>query len=357
MKSTFTKFKTVLQKVPRICLHERQSVLTSVEINGMEVVVKRDDQRGRYYGGNKVRKLEYILADAREKNQKALITFGCVGSNHALATALYARQLGFACTCCLLPQPNSAVVRKNLSAQASQGAALHFFKNGTVMKSALPDIEKDVQKRHGAVRVIPPGGSEPLGVLGFAAAAIECIEQCQQLGIALPSDIYIPAGTCGTAAGLILGFSEAGLPLRVHAVQVTDGRFSSPDIICKLIAQTQHYIKQFDATYHGRNIYKSDFCFRPEFFGTGYGFFTPQGCEAIKRAEAVGVELEGTYTAKAFAALLHDHRVMALGKQPMYWHTYNTLDLGPLVHPNPEQVLEKGLGSYFLQDCDFQACQ
>src|SRR3989304_8286292 len=151
------------------------------KILGTRLYIKRDDLSGkkqsdgkRAYGGNKIRKLEFLLADALASNAKTIITFGCAGSNHALATSLYAHALGLKCTVLLKPQPNAQQVQKNLLYHQLHGTELLYYKNNQDRAQGTHQIIKEVTERDGIPPyIIPTGGSCPRGVLGFVKAAFE----------------------------------------------------------------------------------------------------------------------------------------------------------------------------------------
>ena len=137
------------------------------------VLVKRDDLSGKLYGGNKVRKLEYLLQRAKQRGAKRVATFGTVASNHALATALYASELQLECTCLLSHQsktPN-APLALNLHLQ-NQTEIVEF---GGPRSQRIATMRRYLQGRHSWV--IPAGGSSWLGVIGFVNAALELAEQ------------------------------------------------------------------------------------------------------------------------------------------------------------------------------------
>ena len=147
--------------------------------------IKRDDLSGKIYGGNKIRKLEFILGNALRTQVKEVLTFGAAGSNHALATAIYAKQLGLKSISMLVPQPNAQYVRRNLLMSYYCGAELHLLPNIPFIAPLTNPAVLYQLLRHGLKRgqfpmVIPMGGSSPLGSVGFVNAAFELKETNHQ---------------------------------------------------------------------------------------------------------------------------------------------------------------------------------
>ncbi|HDP35458.1 MAG TPA: pyridoxal-phosphate dependent enzyme, partial [Candidatus Hydrogenedentes bacterium] len=193
-----------------------------------ELHIKRDDLSGNPYGGNKVRKLEFLLAHAVAHGYKEVLTFGAAGSNHALATALYAKPLGLRCISMLVPQPNSHGLRKNLLLSLHAGAELHYAPG--MVPTAFATIKQLCVHKIRAGKLpymIPPGGSSPLGLIGFVNAALELRDQIEAGMLPEPDSIYAASGTMGTVVGLLLGLQAAGLPTQVVAVRVTAAQFTS----------------------------------------------------------------------------------------------------------------------------------
>jgi 1-aminocyclopropane-1-carboxylate deaminase/D-cysteine desulfhydrase-like pyridoxal-dependent ACC family enzyme len=287
--------------------------------------VKRDDRCARPYGGNKVRKLEFLLADALLHGHESVFTFGVAGSNHAVATAIYAGQVGLDASLLLTPQSNSSFVGRNLRLGRWAGARqVHCPSEADAVRTARILGLRGRGSRPAPYR-IPGGGSSPLGAVGFVSAGLELAAQVRAGLLPEPDCIYLALGTIGTAAGLALGLAAAGLRTRLVCVRVVRPDIASP--------------QRFRALYHGaaRLLHRKNPHFglvpldrtrlelRHEFFGPGYARFTPEGMAALGFArDALGLGLEGTYTAKAFACLLADLEAGRLaGRNLVFWHTYN----------------------------------
>src|SRR5688572_24508454 len=171
--------------------------------SSVELWVKREDRAGAVYGGNKVRKLEFLLGDARARARRRVVTIGGWGSNHALATALYARELGLGCALHLFPQPVTDAVRANLRADLAAGARVHVMP--TV--AAVPVVAASAHLARGT-SYVAGGGSSALGSLGWMSGADELVEQVAA-GLPPPDVIYVALGSCGTVAGLLAGLRDA----------------------------------------------------------------------------------------------------------------------------------------------------
>ncbi len=289
--------------------------------------VKRDDISGEAYGGNKVRKLEFLLARARALGASSVLTFGAAGSNHALATAIYARQLGMEAISMMVPQQNAPNVQRNLLRGHAAGATLRLF-GGRKMVSA-GTIQEVIERRQsglGRPVIIPAGGSAPLGVVGFVNAAFELREQIEAGLIAEPDCIYVASGTMGTCVGLLLGLAAAGLRTRVVAVRVTTAPYTTPEKARKLYARTQGLLRRADRRFPVIPFPESQFNLRDEFLGEGYARPTEAGTAAVRLVQEMeGVLLEGTYTGKALACLLADAASGVLeNEQVLFWNTYSS---------------------------------
>ncbi|MEZ6189022.1 MAG: pyridoxal-phosphate dependent enzyme [Planctomycetota bacterium] len=186
---------------------------------GCELWIKRDDRSGAPYGGNKVRKLELLLARALQDGARTAVTIGAYGSHHALATAIYARELGLASELVLYPQPLTEHVLDDLLLDHAVGAGLTRVAHAVF----APWRSGRVATRCEAPARIPAGGSNALGTVGFVEAGLELAGQVEAGELPRPHAIVVAAGTCGTAAGLALGCELGGLATRVVAVRVVPG--------------------------------------------------------------------------------------------------------------------------------------
>lgn len=311
--------------------------------------LKRDDRCATPYGGNKVRKLEFLLADALRHDHDAVFTFGVAGSNHALATAIYAGQLGLEARLLLTPQSNSSFVGRNLKMGRWAGARQIHCATETDANRAARILQLRGRGAHPPPYRIPGGGSSPLGAVGFVNAGLELAAQVRAGLMPVPDYLYVALGTMGTAAGLALGLAAAGLRTRLVFVRVVRADIASP--------------RRFRALYHGaaRLLHRRDPRFplapldntrievRHEFIGPGYARFTEEGMAALGFARRVfGIGLEGTYTGKALACLLADLQAGRLaGKHAVFWNTYNGQPLPPAALALDYRELPPAFHRYF----------
>jgi 1-aminocyclopropane-1-carboxylate deaminase/D-cysteine desulfhydrase-like pyridoxal-dependent ACC family enzyme len=329
-------------------LYELESVL-----HGGSLYVKRDDLSGHIYGGNKVRKLEFLLGRACASARKAVLTFGCAGSNHALATAIYARQAGLDAISILLPQPNARTVRRNLMAGWHAGADLHHYLDGK--SAALGTLHQLRRRRLSDGRypeVIAPGGSSPLGALGFVNAAFELKAQIGVGEMPEPDLIYVASGTMGTVVGLTLGLEAAGLKSRIVAVRVTSPPYTSLEKAHRLFDKTNALLQKADPSFPILTFPEQRFCLRDEFLGERYALYTKDSVQAKKQVnDTEGLNLEGTYTGKAMACLLADAAKGALqDKTVLFWNTYNSQPFDTAMDTLDYHALPEAFHHYFEED-------
>ena len=303
--------------------------------NAPSILVKHDDLSSRLYGGNKIRKLEYILQRAKDRDAKRVATFGTVASNHALATALYATELDLKCTCLLSHQSKTAKAPLALNMHLQNQTEIVRF--GGARRSRVNTMRKYLQNRR--TWVIPMGGSSWLGVVGFVNAGLEVAAQFDTAGVDIPDRLYVANGTMGTAAGIALGLALANIPTEVHAVRVTHEFIANPTAMQRLINKTAAMMNRLDPTVPADIAARSKLRFRDEFFAGGYAQSNPETDRAIEFArEEIGLTLDATYSGKAMAALLHDlSRDDRAENKMMFWNTYNSSVL-PVTAEQPEDT-------------------
>jgi D-cysteine desulfhydrase len=312
--------------------------------------IKRDDLSGAVYGGNKVRKLEFLLGQAVRSRARDVMTIGFAGSNHALATAIYARQLGLGSTSLLLPQENAHYLRRNLLASYHHGATLCHYERFFGLFLGMFAHACRGMIRHGACpRLIPPGGSCPLGVVGYVNAALELKEQIAEGLLPEPDVVYVPLGSMGTSAGLIIGFKAAGLTTRVVPVRVIEEKMAGLPRMKKLINKTVSLLRRLDPSFPVIGVSRDEFHVRDDCLGEGYAHFTEK---AVRAAALVhkeqGIVLNGTYSAKAFSALVDDAgRSFLKEKTVLFWNTYNSRDLVKCAEEVDYHRLPKAFHRYF----------
>lgn len=288
------------------------------------ISIKRDDMSNLSYGGNKIRKLDYILQRAREREAKRIATFGAVGSNHALATAILAVASGFDCTCLLAPQKSTPMIARTLNMHRRIGTELIPLGRSN---DRLATYRRSLQHRR--CWVVPMGGSSWLGAVGFVNAGLELAQQIASGEIPMPARIYMANGTMGSCVGLSLGLALAELPIELHAVRVVDERFASPPAFQRLQQKTATMLRRLDPSIPADLAARSRLRWRDEFFAGGYAVSDAVTRSAVDRAATLlDLRIETTYTGKAMAALLHDLESPRYdGGHYLFWNTYNSQPL------------------------------
>lgn len=282
--------------------------------------VKRDDQSAPEYGGNKARKLEWVLGCAQQRGATRVMTFGGLGTNHGFATAFYAARLGIACELVLVDQPLTDAVRRRLLLQQAAGARLFYGRN--IPQTALVALAR--LARHPRTRIIPAGGSSTWGTLGFVNAGLELAQQIEAGQVPEPARLYVACGTGGTAVGLALGLALARLRTQVVAVLVTDILAPSRSHLLRLGRRTLALLRRAGAEI-GDSAFELRIDLDHGFVGSGYGHPTPAGVSAVRWAEQLGdLRLDGTYTGKALAALLARER--GRDEPVLFWNSYAARD-------------------------------
>lgn len=317
-----------------------------LEVGDRNISIKHDESTGVLYGGNKLRKLEYVFSQVREKQCTRLATFGAVGSNSALAVALYARQAGLDCTCFLMHQAKTAQIPATLNRHIQNGTELIRFGGG--YRKRVQTLRDNLWGRN--AWVIPMGVSSWRGTIGFVAAGLELAQQIAAGEVSKPDRIYVGTGTMGTAVGLSLGLAAAGVDTEVHAVRVSDTVITNERAMDKLTRKTVTMMRRLDTAVPGDLASRSNVRLRNDFFGDGYAHTTPAAEDAIAFArEHLGITLEATYTGKAMAALLTDLR--SPGGEALdilFWNTFCSMPAGvPAKRPLDESALPQEFLRYF----------
>lgn len=285
--------------------------------------VKRDDLSSSLYGGNKVRKLEYVLADAQRRGARTLVTTGGIGSNQGLAAALHGRALGCRVELSLAWQPVTEGVRRNLRGMIAAGARIHYATGtiGAFWNAAL--AVRALRRTGSAPYAIPLGATSALGSLGYVAAALELARQVRAGRLPEPDRIFVAAGTCGTAAGLLVGCRLAGLRSQVIGVRIAERAFTNTPLVLWEARRVAALLGRLDRAIPRIRIGWSDVTLMSGFAGPRYGAPTPDAQAAIEWA-APRLPLETTYTGKALAACLDWCRKAGQTETILFWNTFNS---------------------------------
>lgn len=292
-----------------------------------QAYIKRDDLSGEEYGGNKIRKLEFELAEARRQDAHEVMTFGCDGSNHALATGIYAKKLGMQSTSILRTQHNASYVRKNLLKSLYYGIRMYHCETLDEMEALAGSLQQEnLEKTGRMIYRIPVGGSSPLGTVGFVNAAFELKKQIDAGILPEPDYIYAAAGTLGTAAGLTIGLKALGMKTKVAAVKVNSENRINAANYAKLMNDTIALLRKADPDFPALECTPENVWIEEAYYGGDYAVFTEEGvCAANFMKEKYGISLDGTYTGKTCAAMLDAVQAPGnKGKTVLFWNTLNS---------------------------------
>jgi len=347
----FEKYPLLGQNLPFVSLGLYPTPVQELEgiSPSNRVYIKRDDMSGEEYGGNKIRKLEFVLGEALQMGAKEVLTFGCDGSNHALATGIYAKKLGMQSTSILRTQYNAKYVRKNLLKNLYYGIKLIHCETLDEMNAEAEKLQKKSLAETGlAVYEIPVGGSSPLGTVGFVNAAFELKQQIDAGLLPEPDYIYAAAGTLGTVAGLTVGISILGLKTKVIAVKVNgENRINVPAMV-SLMNDTAALLNKADPSFPAREYTADDVTIDTEYFGEDYALFTKEGANAVRfMSDKYSIDLEGTYTGKTCAAVLDAARGSGKNKVFLFWNTLNSRDPNDAAGHNDYHELPEAFRFYF----------
>jgi 1-aminocyclopropane-1-carboxylate deaminase/D-cysteine desulfhydrase-like pyridoxal-dependent ACC family enzyme len=358
MLPIFEQYPLLQERIPYVPLGEFPTPINHLihlgkQIGTDQLFLKQDGLSGLIYGGNKIRKLEFLLGDPLRKGAKEVLTFGFAGSNHALATAIYAQKLGLKSTSILLAQPNAHYVRRNLLLSHVYVAEIHHFNNETA--AYFPTIIMLIRKKlkHGKFPyIISPGGSSPLGTIGYVNAGFELKAQVAAGLMPEPDTIFVTFGTMGTAAGLMIGLKAAGLKTRIVSVRVAAQKYGNKKKFFKLLKKTEALIRSSDPSFPCLQITEDEVDIRHDFFGGEYARFTVQGIAALDLlAKTEGIRLDGTYTGKTMAALLDQvRRHRTKNEVILFWNTYNARDFSETIQGVDYHQLPRPLHQYFEKD-------
>ncbi|KJI49363.1 cysteine desulfhydrase [Enterobacter kobei] len=265
---------------------------------GRDIFIKRDDVTPMAMGGNKLRKLEFLAADALREGADTLITAGAIQSNHVRQTAAVAAKLGLHCVA-LLENPIGTRAENYLT--NGNRLLLDLFNVQVEMVDALTDPTAQLDELATRLEaqgfrpyVIPVGGSNALGALGYVESALEIAQQCE--GAVSLSSVVVASGSAGTHAGLAVGLEQ--LMPEVELIGVTVSR-SVADQKPKVFTLQQAVAEQLALKA------KADILLWDDYFAPGYGTPNEEGMEAVKLlARLEGILLDPVYTGKAMAGLI-----------------------------------------------------
>lgn len=261
----------------------------------------KDEGPSGSYGGNKVRKLEWILGAARAAHATDLLTTGATGSHHVIAVSHYARPLGMRTHAVVIPQPDTEHARVNEAAAAREGASLRKVGAPWLVPTAmLWDWAR--LSRTGTPYFIGPGGSDALGTIGWVGGGLEIAEQIAGTGV---DRVVVACGSSGTAAGILLGLRIAGSPAEVVAVRVVDRIATSTSRIRRLARAAERRLNAAGARLAPVSL---DGLRLVHDWYDGYGVENARTRDVTAEAHAHGLFVECTYTARSLGCALAEAR-------------------------------------------------
>ena len=303
--------------------------------------IKRDDISSTIYGGNKVRTLEVLFADARESGSTHIVATGAFGTNHGVATVLHAPRVNLIPEVLVWPQPGSRFARDNFEVllRAKHRLLPHW--------SALPMALAAAHARPRST-VMVPGGATPLGAMGYVSAGLELAQQIEARRLPAPTRIFVGVGSTCTSAGLLVGLAVAARrgigfsqPPKVVAVRVTPWPVTSAYRIIKLAhacSQLLAYLSGDASALIDPYPLHAGLEVDGRQLGRGYGFSTPSGRRAMHWiADAIKIELDTVYSAKAAAAMQEWLRTSNDGPS-LFWSTKSSVPL-PKHDRDPQDIL------------------
>lgn len=288
----YTEGKTPLEKLSRL----------SEELGGPTVYIKRDDLLGLAGGGNKTRKLEFLVAEALAQGADTLITCGAVQSNHCRLTLAAAVKEGLKCRLILeerVPgsyQPDAA--GNNFLFRLLGVEKIKVVPGGSDLTAAMREVADELAGEGRKAYIIPGGGSNPVGATGYVACAQEILDQTFDLGIDIDR-VVCASGSAGTHAGLVAGFYGSNSNIPVIGINVSRSRGEQEGLVYDLVKETARHVG-VNAEIPAAAVR----CF-DEYVGPGYSLPTSAMAEAVRMlARLEGVLIDPVYTGKAMAGLI-----------------------------------------------------
>jgi L-cysteate sulfo-lyase len=311
----FAHLPTPLEPLPGLT-----TLLAGDDGSGPTLWIKRDDCTGLAGGGNKTRKLEYLLGAALSDDADTLVTQGAIQSNHVRQTAAAAARFGLACEIILEARTGSNAIDYNRSGNVLLdellGARVRTVPGGSDMAAELARTAAEVETRGGRPYVIPGGGSNAVGALGYAECARELIAQADEMGLVIDR-IVVASGSAGTHAGLVAGLAVMGADIPVLGIGVRAAREAQEANVYRLARETAALLGHEDRV--AREMVVAD-C---DYVGAGYGLIDEGVIDTLKTlARLDAILLDPVYTAKAMKGLIARARAGDFeGETVVFLHT------------------------------------
>ena len=297
----------ILEKFPRVSLGHWPTRLEPMlrlrqELGGPRLFIKRDDCTGLASGGSKTRKLEFLVGEALNQGADTLLTHGAVQSNHVRQTAAAAALKGLACEAILESRvegaPQEYSDSGNVFLDNLFGTRLHHVPGGTAMDAALETLAGQLRAAGRKPYVIPGGGSNALGSLGYVECVLELRQQCIDMGLKKPHLVHA-TGSAGTQAGLVAGIHALGLGWPVTGIGVRAPREVQETRVHGL-AQRVLDLMGTQTALPRESVVADD-----RFIGAGYGVPTAGMVEAVQMlARLEGILIDPVYTGKGMAGMI-----------------------------------------------------
>ncbi len=291
-----------INDVPRLRLCSLPTPISPLKrlseyLGGANIYIKRDDLTGVAFGGNKNRKLEFLLADAKEKRANVIITEGALQSNHCLQTAASALKTGFECEL-VLSGEKPETITGNLLLDQILDVKIHRVKESFDRKIRMKQLETELKKQGKLPYIIPTGGSTKVGALGYINCISEIMKQSNNLDISF-SHLIHASGSGGTQAGLLIGKKLYSPKITIVGVGVGDPKEELEKEILEIIIQ---FKKEWDLELNFNN---SEIEVLEGYSGEGYGLASDEMIQAVKLvAKLEGIFLDPVYNGKAMVGLI-----------------------------------------------------
>jgi len=296
-----------LAKFPRLRFAHLPTPLEPMEnlsrlLDGPNIWVKRDDCTGLAGGGNKTRKLEFLMADAEQQGADSIITQGAVQSNHARQTAAIAAKLGYECYLLLENRTGSDdpdfLANGNVLLDDIYNARLSDFPAGTDMNQEMLSLAEELRAAGKKPYIVPGGGSNRIGALGYVNAAYELVGQCNDQGLKVDHIVHA-TGSTGTQAGLVTGLTAIHSGIDLMGISVRAPKEAQEENVYRLACETAELIGSSAA------LNRSDVVANSDYVGEGYGMPTDGMIEAVEMtARHESILLDPVYSGKAMAGLI-----------------------------------------------------
>ncbi|MDE0742495.1 MAG: D-cysteine desulfhydrase [Woeseiaceae bacterium] len=283
---------TPLEHLPRLSKH----------LNGPEIYVKRDDCTGLGTGGNKTRKLEFLIADAQKNKADVIITQGAVQSNHARQTAAAAAKLGFQCELVFekrVTDASSAYMESgNVFLDQLFGANIREVAKGSDMNNEMEKVANEIRNNGQIPYIIPGGGSNSIGALGYVDCVLELITQANEQNLVIDSIVHA-TGSAGTQAGIVVGAKAMNCNIPILGIGVNASQELQEEKVYQLACETSDYMGLSGL------VKREDVVANCDYVGDGYGIPTKGMNDAILLlARLEGLLFDPVYSGKGLAGMI-----------------------------------------------------